>query len=201
MESPKRASSEPATQPVEPQPNSPGPSGSLTEFQVRHQNAWTRAETEFATRDWPFDIVEDAQAWASTWLLSDLTESIWAELAMGYDRGDIPALQPCAGGFIQAVIDKAVHDDVIVLPAPGKLKVTYIHRDFYTEHPVATGYGFYVAASEVLEVQSDSAIGIEQFGCLDGLSLRGAAALQRALQQVIDSMQEPVAFLKAAAMQ
>lgn len=40
----------------------------------------------------------------------------------------------------------------------------------------------------------------EQFGCLGGLPLCGAAALQRALRQVIDTMQRPVAFIKAATM-
>lgn len=60
--------------------------------------------------------------------------------------------------------------------------------------------GFNVAASEVLQLKGASPIEFKEFGYLDGQTLRGAGALQRALQQVVDTMQKPTAFLKVVAM-
>ncbi|MEO6955486.1 MAG: hypothetical protein ABI137_01985 [Antricoccus sp.] len=41
-----------------------------------------------------------------------------------------------------------------------------------------------------------SAIELKEFGYLEDQALCGAAALQRALEQVIGTMQKPIAFLK-----
>ncbi|OYD60892.1 hypothetical protein [Rhodococcus sp. OK302] len=127
--------------------------------------------------------------WARTWLPSGLVDASTAELEAAYVRGEIPHI-PFAPSveLAEVVIGRAVEDGIVILPVPGRLTSTFVHRDPTTELETARGYGLIVADSAVLEIRS-AAGSIEEgeLGSSDGSPLHGAAAIERIVHQVIDT--------------
>lgn len=153
-----------------------------TQFYERQAVAWLQAEAEFNSRTWPFNsrtwpflIVSDLSQWARTWLPAGLVDASPAELEAAYVRGEIPYI-PFAPSveLAEVVIAQAVEDGIVLLPTPGRLTSTYVHRDPTTEMETARGYGLKVADSAVLEIQS--AAGVICEGELGSCRL-GAASL------------------------
>lgn len=185
-------------QPDKPPAEMPEAPSARTQFYERQRIAWDQARAEFDSRTWPFRVVGDAQEWARTWLPADMADAPPEELAAAYVRGDLPEISYTRFvSFPEAVIRKAVEDGVVVLPAPGRLTSTYVHRDEITEEDTASGYGLYVADSDVLEIRSAGGVIWEgELGCLDGSPLLGAAAIERVVHQIIDPLQTVMPFLR-----
>lgn len=171
-----------------------------TQFYERQRIAWEQAEAEFNSRTWPFLIGGDVSQWARTWLPADLVDASTAELEAAYVRGEIPHL-PYApyARFTEAVIAKAAEDGIVILPVPGRLTSTYVHRDDVTERQIAKGYGLQVADSAVLEIRSAAGVIWDgELGSSDGSTLHGAAAIERIVHQVIDTFTHVRSFLHYA---
>ncbi len=109
-----------------------------TQFYERQRIAWEQAEAEFNSRTWPFLIVGDVSQWALTWLPVGLVDASPAELEAAYVRGEIPHI-PFAPSveLAEVVIAQAVEDGIVILPTPGRLTSTYVHRDDVTERQIA----------------------------------------------------------------
>lgn len=171
-----------------------------TQFYERQAVAWEQAEAEFNSRAWPFLILGDVSQWARTWLPVGLVDASPAELEVAYVRGEIPHLPyvPYAR-FTEAVIAKAAGDGIVLLPVPGRLTSTYVHRDDVTERQTAKGYGLKVADSAVLEIRSAAGVIWEgELGSSEGSPLHGAAAIERIVHQVIDTFAHVRPFLHYA---
>lgn len=168
--------------------------GEFTASQQRYLDDVARAWEEFAAQSWLFDISGDLQEWARTWLPGELAEATLAEVEAAKHRGQLPALPAEPVHFIESLIVKAVSDGVVVLPAPGRLARSFAHRDPVGEYQIASGYGLYVDGSDVLVVRAKSAIMYEDLGCVDGRPLKGAAAVERVLEQIIGTMQSVQSF-------
>ncbi|MCJ0907119.1 hypothetical protein [Rhodococcus sp. ARC_M6] len=170
-----------------------------TQFYERRRVAWDQAQAEFDSRTWPFRVVGDAQEWARTWLPAEMADAPTAALDAAYVRSDLPGIPYTPYVFFpEALIRKAVDDGVVVLPAPGRLTSTYVHRDEITEQQTATGYGLYVADSDVLEIRAaGGVIWNGELGCSDGSPLLGAAAIERVVHQIIDTLHTVRPFLQA----
>lgn len=171
-----------------------------TQFYERQAVAWEQAEAEFNSRTWPFLIVGDVSQWARTWLPAGLVDASPAELEAAYVRGEIPHI-PFAPSveLAEVVIAQAVEDGIVLLPTPGRLTSTYVHRDPTTEMETARGYGLKVADSAVLEIQSAAGVICEgELGSSEGSPLQGAAAIERIVHQVIDTFAHVRPFLHYA---
>ena len=178
----------------------PEATSARTQFYERQRIAWERAEAEFNSRTWPFLIVSDVSQWALTWLPAGLVDASPAELEAAYVRGEIPYI-PFAPSveLAEVVIAEAVEDGIVLLPTPGRLTSTYVHRDPTTEMETARGYGLKVADSAVLEIRSAAGVICEgELGSSEGSPLHGAAAIERIVHQVIDTFAQVRPFLHYA---
>ncbi|MDF2469181.1 MAG: hypothetical protein K0Q61_1553 [Rhodococcus erythropolis] len=171
-----------------------------TQFYERQAVAWEQAEAEFNSRTWPFLILGDVSQWARAWLPVGLVDASTAELEAAYVRGEIPHI-PFAPSveLAEVVIAQAVEDGIVLLPVPGRLTSTYVHRDDVTERQIAKGYGLKVADSAVLEIRSAAGVIREgELGSSEGSPLHGAAAIERIVHQVIDTFAHVRPFLHYA---
>lgn len=170
------------------------PASAFTPWQQSYLDDVACAWEEFAAQSWLFHITGDLHEWARSWLPPELAEATLPEVEAAKHRGQLPVIPSEPAHFIESLIVKAVHDGVIVLPAPGRLMRAFAHRDPVGEYQIASGYGLYVDASEVLVVRARSAIMYDDLGCIDGRPLKGVAAIERVLEQIIGTMQSVQSF-------
>ncbi len=145
----------------------------------------------------------DVSQWAHTLLSAGVADASPQELEAAYVRGEIPYIPFAPSAELaEVVIVQAVEDGIVILPTPGRLTSTYVHRDPTTAMETARSYGLQVADSAVLEIRSAAGVIGEgepsELGSSEGSPLHGAAAIERIVHQVIDTFAHVRPFLNYA---